>query len=144
MWTSSHNDVAAVLGSRTNSCMTRRLFFEPSALPDNVYNGGAVFIHKQVIGVVSDAFENVADFVGFGHLVSTCRHKAKTPCMYMMYGSVEVFGLARKFLLGGSVLGPLFLVYINDIHLYVEPPIQNKLFADDCAIYAAINNEHQI
>lgn len=41
----------------------------------------------------------------------------------------------------GSVLGPLlFLVYINDIHHCVEPPIQIKLFADDCVVYTAINN----
>lgn len=45
--------------------------------------------------------------------------------------------------LEGSVLGPLlFLVYINDIHLCVEPPITIKLFADDCVLYTAINNRN--
>lgn len=40
----------------------------------------------------------------------------------------------------GSVLGPLlFWVYIKSIHLCVEPPIQVKLFADDCVVYTAIN-----
>lgn len=42
----------------------------------------------------------------------------------------------------GSVLGPLlFLVYINDIYFCVEPPIQIKLFADDCVVYTSINNQ---
>lgn len=64
--------------------MSAFCFFETSALPDNVVNGGAVFVHEQVKGVVSDAFINVGDcwLRPFGYQLAgtRLRHLVCKPC----------------------------------------------------------------
>lgn len=38
-----------------------------------------------------------------------------------------------------SVLGPiLFLIFLHNIHSYVEPDVTVRLFADDCVIYTTV------
>lgn len=95
--------------------------------PDLVTKLNAIGIHEKAVSWIKSYLENRMQCTALNNCMSDYLN---------VYSGVPQ----------GSVLAPLlFLIYINDIQTCVYPPVQMRLFADDCVVYTTINSrEDQI